>query len=570
MASKLSYAEWKALKAAKPENVSVEISPDATPEDRAILESIKAESSSNIPEGKLSYSEWKAQKTQEQQPERPEQTPVMYGGRNVRELSAPAQFLLGTGESALDLARGAQQMTGLGDQEKLRQNIEESRRIQAALGESVAGKAGTIFGQVAPAVMTGGASLPAVIGSSAAYGALQPTAGEESRIKNIGMSALGGLAGAGITKGLGKLVGGATASKQAKELMEQGIQPTLGQGIEQGTIGKAIRTAEESSTSLPILGAITRHARERASKEWTNEVFKRVEIPGEISAKGKIGLEGIDELQKGFNKSYTNALAGHEVKIKPELANKLRDLIDDPDRYINPEDRKWAESFISKQFSSLDQKAGKIDASKLKELESNIGAKSRGLVGSLDKNQAELGQLLGDVEDAVSGYRASNIPAAAGAKIKELDKKYASFKRLQRASTMLGAEEGQFTPAQLLNAVKVMDKSKDKGRFATRNALLQDIASSGKTVLSNKLGESGTSPRTQMANLAKGSAEATAGYFAGLPLSATIGSAMFAGSQRPVQKFALGGYPQQRAISEAVNRLAFPASALGAYQGRQP
>jgi hypothetical protein len=135
---------------------------------------------------------------------------------------------------------------------------------------------------------------------------------------------------------------------------------------------------------------------------------------------------------------------------------------------------------------------------------------------------------------------------------------------------MLGAEEGQFTPAQLLNAVKVMDKSKDKGRFATRNALLQDIASSGKTVLSNKLGESGTSPRTQMANLAKGSAEATAGYFAGLPLSATIGSAMFAGSQRPVQKIALGGYPQQRAIAEAINRLALPSSALGAYQGRQP
>ena len=68
------------------------------------------------------------------------------------------------------------------------------------------------------------------------------------------------------------------------------------------------------------------------------------------------------------------------------------------------------------------------------------------------------------------------------------------------------AEEGVFSPAQLQNAVRAMDKSKDKARFAEGKALMQDLSESGKTVLGSKVPDSGTPYRTMAGILASGGA----------------------------------------------------------------
>jgi hypothetical protein len=81
----------------------------------------------------------------------------------------------------------------------------------------------------------------------------------------------------------------------------------------------------------------------------------------------------------------------------------------------------------------------------------------------------------------------------------------------------LGAEEGIFSPAQLQSAVKAMDKSKDKGKFAKGEALMQDLSESAKTALGNKVPDSGTPYRALIAALA---ASGGAGA-AGLPAVAT-------------------------------------------------
>jgi hypothetical protein len=64
----------------------------------------------------------------------------------------------------------------------------------------------------------------------------------------------------------------------------------------------------------------------------------------------------------------------------------------------------------------------------------------------------------------------------------------------------------------LQNAVKAMDRSKDKGQFAQGNALMQDLSESAKTALGNKVPDSGTPYRSMVAALAASGGAGAAGF----------------------------------------------------------
>jgi len=71
---------------------------------------------------------------------------------------------------------------------------------------------------------------------------------------------------------------------------------------------------------------------------------------------------------------------------------------------------------------------------------------------------------------------------------------------MRQAQLSLAALPGsdRFGPnelAQLQNAVKALDRSRDKAQFAGGTALMQDLSEAGKNVLSNKVPNSGTPER---------------------------------------------------------------------------
>ncbi|MEG7603096.1 hypothetical protein, partial [Listeria monocytogenes] len=80
-------------------------------------------------------------------------------------------------------------------------------------------------------------------------------------------------------------------------------------------------------------------------------------------------------------------------------------------------------------------------------------------------------QLQSELRDLVT----RSNPAHAD-ELKAINTGWASFKRIQNAAAKVGSEEGVFTPAQLQNAVRALDRSKDKARFAEGNALMQDLS----------------------------------------------------------------------------------------------
>jgi hypothetical protein len=122
----------------------------------------------------------------------------------------------GAGKGMVDLYRGGKQLFNIGDQDALRREIEESRRLDAPLMKTGAGMVGNIIGQAAIAAPT--AFIPGVntltgatlLGGAA--GAFQPTLNQTENATNIALGGAGGAAGKKVADGVGRLLKGRSAT----------------------------------------------------------------------------------------------------------------------------------------------------------------------------------------------------------------------------------------------------------------------------------------------------------------------------------------------------------------------
>lgn len=129
-------------------------------------------------------------------------------------MSSPEKFLAGVGRGMTELARGAGQRLGLVSQA----DIDEARRLDAPLMKTGAGSAGDVVGKVAtalPAALIPGAGTVAGAGAiGAVQGLLEPTAGDESILRNMATGAAGGAGGVMLGRAV---MGGVQAGKALLE-----------------------------------------------------------------------------------------------------------------------------------------------------------------------------------------------------------------------------------------------------------------------------------------------------------------------------------------------------------------
>ena len=171
---------------------------------------------------------------------RPKATDDMTGGE---------KFLAGVGHGMVQIPRGIGQLTGIYDQKE----IDDMKRQDADLMATGAGGLGSFTGQVAV-----GAALPLKVPAinnpiinravtGAAYGAVQPTASDESRLAN---TLVGSAAGVALPPMIGAT--GRTIKSGAKK-----IAPNLTRSISQG-IGHGLNTIESAKLAAtqryPVLG----------------------------------------------------------------------------------------------------------------------------------------------------------------------------------------------------------------------------------------------------------------------------------------------------------------------------
>lgn len=146
-------------------------------------------------------------------------------------MSTAGKVAAGAGAGLTNLGRGARQILsnvpGLNsldmfDPEKVQAEIDESRRLDAPLMDTTAGKVGNVAGMVIPSLAIPGAST--ALGATAVgagMGALQPTSGEESRALNTVVGGVAGRAGKWAGDKLGGWVSNRLAQKTAETAARQ-------------------------------------------------------------------------------------------------------------------------------------------------------------------------------------------------------------------------------------------------------------------------------------------------------------------------------------------------------------
>lgn len=221
--------------------------------------------------------------------------------------------LAGVGKSFADAGRGIGQMLGLVD----RASIDESRRIDAPLMNTTAGKVGNVSGNIAltlPAAFVPGANTAAgmsLIGGG--LGLVQPVDSDESRLQNAGLGAAFGLGGYGLGK-LGGKVAGAAAKKMT--------------ALEAKVAAKAAQqAAKETAQARSAAGNAAQHAYKQL--EHLRELKSvRALTPDEQLVVGKLEKElaekALEKLIPAAAQKETTAAAYREaIATEAERAAKL-------------------------------------------------------------------------------------------------------------------------------------------------------------------------------------------------------------------------------------------------------
>ncbi len=129
-------------------------------------------------------------------------------------MSGLQKFTAGAGKAVSDTLQGAGQMVGLTD----RADVAETRRLDAPLMDSTAGKIGNFAGNVgvmAPAVLAGGLTIPTAAAVGAGMGLVQPSTSTKETVINTLAGGAGGAAGQAIGNKLASLAQSGTAKTAA-------------------------------------------------------------------------------------------------------------------------------------------------------------------------------------------------------------------------------------------------------------------------------------------------------------------------------------------------------------------
>jgi hypothetical protein len=467
------------------------------------------------------------------------------------------KFVLGAGSRASEMAEGVRGLfsdTPRSAEKQSTINIGQQMRdlsTPAAAGgfaTDVAGFALPGLG-TAGAVTRGAAMLPRSIqllgqlgGNAAVDAGLSAAYATGDRGQAAAEGAVGSLGGQVLGRTLSRLGGGlVTPSPQARQLMDMGVQPTIGQGADPSTfVGRGIRRSEEIAESIPLVGGIVTNARQRAGGEVAEAVGRRAVAPGGTTQ--EITREGIDKLYRQFDKPYS-VLKQFDFTPDAQINSSITSIIADPNFRALPTTRQGVLDFINNNLASKLQN-GKLSGAAFKDLDSEVGKRLRELAADTGAEARAERRMLTAIDQQLQAWRDRNLPADVVSELKDTDRAYAAWKRLARAGKY--SPDGEITPAQLTRSVRAMSQGDD---FARGRAFLQDITDPA-AILRSRTPNSGTADRVAGMGLVAATVANPAAF---LPYAA--GAAGLGGAYtRPGQKFLLGGYDWQRGLQDALRR----------------
>ncbi len=348
----------------------------------------------------------------------------------------------------------------------------------------------------APAAVVGGPA--AGIGKIATLGAAQGLVGQpvidtskndfwSQKTQQAAIGAGTNLAAIGVLKGIA-----AALSPQVRPavqtLLDAGVTPTPGQ-----ILGGGANRIEQAATSIPVVGDTIKNAQRRAVQQLNTAAINRSLTPiGEQLPAGVTGRDAIEHAVGKLSGAYDDIVTKigavqPDNKFLTDLSS-LQGLATGLPKEQSDQFGRILDHEILARFKGAN---GVITGEDLKAAESNLGTLARGYGRSGDFDKMRLGTAIQEAQSTLRQLIERQAPAHAD-KLASINTGYANLMRVQRAASSLAADKGTFTAAQLQNAVKALDPSKNKRQFATGNALMQDLSDAGKSVLGPTLPDSGT------------------------------------------------------------------------------
>lgn len=332
-------------------------------------------------------------------------------------------------------------------------------------------------------VLGGGAR--AVIGSGAAGGALAGAGyAEEARDIPAGM-AVGGAIGAG-----GAAAAPAIPAAQ-RALRAAGIKLTPGQ-----LYGGGIKTAEETLTSFPIMGAGIKKAQREAIEQAPAFLYNRalkdigVTIPVTLTPRA-----AANRARAEIRKAYEDVFSDARISLDDETLDAVEKAAKAAKRRLGKEQQAAAEDLEQVVLDKLADAADEndtISATALKDVQSKLGQEA---AAAIRQNNFARAEAIDEVDATLLGIFAKQFPDKAE-RLKKLDSAYSKYVPLRRAASM--ADESAFTPAQALRAVRAEERrlgATGMGRLEAGEARMQRPVETLKRTMGGGLPESGTVPR---------------------------------------------------------------------------
>lgn len=426
----------------------------------------------------------------------------------------------------------------LSEQEAAYQARRDSDGVDLArLGGNVLSPMNLLIASKLPVGATATQKALSAIGGGAGINVVtQPVTDQQSdfateKAKQAGVGAIAGGIGQQLTSGIGRLISPkASVNPNIQLLKESGVTPTIGQAL-----GGGFNRAEEALGSVPIVGSFVSGARTRANEQFQRGALNKALSPiGLALPKGLQGREALQFTENALKSQYDDTLNRIGAVIPDEkYASKMANLEDLVTNMKMPKDKKMEFYAVLDTIKQSRDNNGVMTSQAYKDLESELGRVSSDLYGSKNIFDRRMAPAVKQAREELKNM----LERQAGQEAKELqnvNRAWANFKPSQRAMASLGAEEGNFTPAQLLNAVKAGDRSLNKGAFARGGALGQQYAEAGKSVLGNKVRDSGTPERLLLTGAGLGAGAinpaAAAGLLGGSLAYSKLGQRLLSGA----------------------------------------
>lgn len=164
----------------------------------------------------------------------------------------------------------------------------------------------------------------------------------------------GGLGGAVGQKILGAILGRTAKpvpqAPGAEALRAEGVSVSAGQGAP-GTIYSKI---EEGLAGIPVLGRSLARSRELGRVQLRERALAQTLPEGGAVPRGPEGTtaESVALIKKQFGTMYEDALRGKKISIDEPFEEFVTKAVNDPSKYMRPDQRQFIESLLQKQVYS--------------------------------------------------------------------------------------------------------------------------------------------------------------------------------------------------------------------------